>query len=119
MNLIIKSVFIAVVLLAGCNDSKPAKLQPYEPAWEDRNKPNVRFPGPWIETYNIDIASTLAKKNITGCGDFHYRVAYNSTSEFLVACTRDGKTWLAYTVFPNIGTVLPMLGRSDMPATPR
>ncbi|WP_143482089.1 hypothetical protein [Pseudomonas congelans] len=64
------------------------------------------YPAPWLERFNADINKALASSQIRGCGQYRYRVSTRSSSEFLVYCSRDGKNWLAYMVWPKISKVL-------------
>jgi len=63
------------------------------------------YPLPWVERINVDIAKTLVANNIRGCGQYKERKAATSSSEFLISCTRDGKTWKYYLVFTASGDV--------------
>lgn len=57
----------------------------------------------WVENFNADIAKALAKNKARDCGEFKYREAKHSKSEFLVACTRDGERWSYYVAFTASG----------------
>lgn len=63
------------------------------------------FPGDWQEP-TPDVIVALAKKQIRGCGEFYQKVAASSSTEYMVACTRDRKIWVAYRVWPRIDEVL-------------
>lgn len=88
-----------VGLLAACGPADPAS----EPTVAER------FPGPWRE-FTPDVARTLAKNGVRGCGEFYQRLSATMNTpggeEYLVACTRDGDTWAGYLVWPSIGRVL-------------
>lgn len=64
-----------------------------------------RYPGPWQEDFNLGISKALAGKKIRGCGQYKFRESSMDKKEYLVYCTRDGNDWLAYLVWPNIGSV--------------
>ena len=67
------------------------------------------YPGPWLEdssTANFRaIVKALSVNNIRSCGEFHYRPSAYHADEYLVYCTRDGKIWVAYQVWPRIPQV--------------
>lgn len=54
----------------------------------------------------LDIARALKANNITGCGDLEYYLNPGQTSEYTVKCSRDGKTYTTYTVWPKIEKVM-------------
>jgi len=54
-----------------------------------------------------DIIIALAKKQITGCGEFKWELYPGEKSIYLVNCTKDGKNWTRYTVYGATGEVLP------------
>lgn len=61
--------------------------------------------GRWMSDSPTDIVRTLVSNNVRGCGEFHYKINFRSTGEYLVYCTRDGRKWTAYVVWPNIDRV--------------
>lgn len=65
-----------------------------------------QYPAPWVDDFNFNITKTLTQAKVRECGIIKYRVAYNSSSEFLVACSSDGTTWKTYMVWPNTGKVM-------------
>ncbi|CAM8642509.1 hypothetical protein MCEMSEM18_03523 [Comamonadaceae bacterium] len=65
-----------------------------------------QYPGTWSDTPNAGIMRALASNNVAGCGQYSYKAAAGSSSEYLVYCTRDGKNWMAYLVWPKIGKVM-------------
>jgi hypothetical protein len=84
---------LAVIVIAvGC-DSRP---------WAED------YPGPWKDpsmedppTYTFRaIATTLGTNDVRGCGSWYYRPRAYRPNEYLVYCTRDGKVWVAYRVWP-------------------
>ena len=64
------------------------------------------YPGPWHHEFNLGITKALAKKQISGCGEYKYRTHKSSSNEYLVYCTRDGSHWTAYLVWDLIGKVM-------------
>jgi len=61
-----------------------------------------RYPGPWKEDFNAPISKALAQNSARGCGEFKYRQSSKDKGEYLVYCTRDGRNWSAYFVWPSI-----------------
>ena len=66
------------------------------------------YPGPWKDpsvgdtssyTFNA-IVKTLMINDVRGCGFWYYRPRAYRPNEYLVYCTRDGKVWVAYRVWP-------------------
>ena len=64
---------------------------------------SARYPGPWREDLNVEITKTLVAKKVKGCGEYKYRETHRH--EYLVHCSRDGKNWIAYQVWPKIGEI--------------
>jgi hypothetical protein len=64
-----------------------------------------QYPGPW-QPATGEVAVTLAKNHAQGCGEFYQKPHVSSQGEFLVACTRDGQTWMGYMVWPATGRIL-------------
>lgn len=67
----------------------------------------ITYESSWFEptlTETGGIGRTLSRNGIRGCGEFHIKVI--ETSEYLVACTSDGKNWIYYMVHTNAGKVL-------------
>jgi hypothetical protein len=60
----------------------------------------------WQSGPHQGIMQALANHHATGCGEFYYRAATHSSTEFLVHCTADGTHWTAYLVWPAIGKVI-------------
>jgi hypothetical protein len=54
------------------------------------------YPGPWKRDAQPQLTRTLAKAGARGCGDYAWRQHASQSSEFLVYCTRDGRTWSAW-----------------------
>lgn len=65
-----------------------------------------RYPGPWKEDFNVDITKALVAKGIKECGEYKYRPSALDRDEYLVHCTRDGKRWSAYLVWPKIKEIM-------------
>lgn len=64
-----------------------------------------RYPGPWRDDFNLPISKAFARSAINGCGEYKYRPSIRDKGEFLVYCTRDGKSWEAYLVWAPISKV--------------
>lgn len=67
---------------------------------------STRYPKPWRENFNLEITRSLSNKNIRGCGQYKFRESSKDKGEYLVYCSRDGRNWLAYIVWPNINNVM-------------
>jgi hypothetical protein len=91
---------VAVVVAVAVDDYRKSRIDPSPTA-----PMSVQYPGPWREEFNRDIAVTLAKNKIAGCGQFKFRSAAQSANEYLVYCTRDGANWIGYLVYKASGTV--------------
>lgn len=65
-----------------------------------------RYPAPWRDDFNSGITKALVAGGIRGCGEYKYRPSAIDRSEYLVYCTRDGRRWMAYIVWPNIKQVM-------------
>ena len=65
-----------------------------------------RYPGPWIEDFNIDITKVLMANNVRTCGQYKYRKSSRDEGEYLVYCTTNGMRWSAFTVWVPIGNVM-------------
>jgi len=66
-----------------------------------------RFPGPWKSGENERLAKLLAANKVTGCDAPHWRTYHNEPStELLVYCSPDGKTWTAWLVWGSIKQVV-------------
>jgi hypothetical protein len=87
-------VVVGAALLAGCSPNAPDMTS------------SKRYPAPWHDDANLEISRTLAWNQISGCGEFHYRPAYDNEThqglsgngEYLVYCF-DGTTTATYVVF--------------------
>lgn len=64
------------------------------------------YPAPWREDAEPTIIRTLLKNNVNGCGQFQWRRSATARDEFLIYCTRDGRAWTAFQVWPSINKVL-------------
>ena len=80
-----KSLFFALSMLA-----LPAAVSAgeYVPPWHDPD---------------TAVTSVLLKNKARGCGEYYYLDHRSSSNQKLVYCTPDGKSWLAYIVWVNIG----------------
>ena len=57
---------------------------------------------PWHDP-DMAVTSVLLKNKARGCGEYFYLDLRSSSNQKLVYCTPDGKSWLAYIVWVNIG----------------
>lgn len=82
-----------VGLLAGCGG--PPKTQSEE------------YPGAWSEP-SAEVIRVLASNSVRGCGEFYQKASSYGPEfgEFLLYCTRDGKTWVAWKVWTHTNKVL-------------
>jgi hypothetical protein len=88
--------------LASCGEKN---TEAEKPIWKDLPI-DQRYPGPWKEDFHVGITRALAINKIEGCGQYKYRQSSNMDNEYVVYCTRDGKTWVSYLVFPQIEKAL-------------
>ncbi len=65
-----------------------------------------RYSQPWRDDFHLGITKAFAAKSIRECGQYKFRESSRDKNEFLVYCTRDGRTWKAFIVWPNIGEVM-------------
>lgn len=82
-----KRYFVLCCLLVAAT---PARAADYQGSWQDGR---------------AEVAKALIKGGARGCGEFYQKPHKSFTNEWLVACTRNGKTFTAYRVWPNIGRV--------------
>jgi hypothetical protein len=61
--------------------------------------------GTWQSNPPNDIIQTLISNDVRGCGEFHYKPSAQNSGEYLVYCTRDGRTWTAYLVWPDVDRI--------------
>lgn len=77
------------------------------------------YPAPWLTDGPAfdEIAVTLGRSSIGGCGEFHYRLAKGEpdAGEALVYCTSDGRNWTHYLVFYNINKVMRIAAEPGVP----
>lgn len=66
---------------------------------------NTTYPAPWSSATKPEITRALMAAGVTGCGYLEYRVSTRSRTEYLVACSRNGQSWLVYMVWPAINEV--------------
>lgn len=64
-----------------------------------------RYPGPWRLDFYGGITQTLISNGVRGCGEYKWRESSHDRGEYLVYCSRDGKRWLVYLIWPNTGKV--------------
>lgn len=72
------------------------------------------YPGPWRTDAAPGITRTLARHGVAGCGQYAWRQRAGGGDEFLVYCTADGRTWMAWLAWPKIEKVM-----GPYPADPR
>lgn len=84
----------------------PTNQTPMAGAHAQASTLDQRYPGAWSDAPNVGIARALGKNSVNGCGEYYYRAAAGSTSEFLVYCTRNGTTWTSYLVWPLIEKIM-------------
>lgn len=65
----------------------------------------TRYGGAWSDV-DGDVAGTLARNAVHGCGEAYQRASTRDQDEYLVYCTGDGATWTAYLVWPKANRVL-------------
>ena len=75
-----------------------------------------RFPGPWKTGENERLTKLFDANKVT-CASPHWRTYHNEPStELLVYCSTDGKTWNAYLVWGSIKKVMgPLDPFADIP----
>lgn len=81
---------IALIMVCGCQEERTLAEQ---------------YPGHWQEPTG-DVMRTLARNHVAGCGEFYQKPAAFAQAEYAVACTRDGKNWNVWLVWPVIDKVL-------------
>ena len=64
-----------------------------------------RYSGAWSDELDRSISNTLSKNNVSECTRYRYQSSVNDPSDYLVSCTVDGKTWVAYHVNTDVGVV--------------
>lgn len=65
-----------------------------------------QYPGPWRDDLKIELVKLLVANKARGCGEFWWRTRNGETgpyAEYLVYCTRDGKRWTAWLLWPGSG----------------
>ena len=77
-----------------------------------KNTENIRIGDDWYSDwssdFHLDISRTLSANRIRGCGEFRFRRNLSDASDFVVSCTRDGKTWKGYRVSTSQNKVTPV-----------
>jgi hypothetical protein len=91
---------IFIIALSACNQDSAYQPSSHTPTLAER------YPGPWHEEFNADIARALAAKSITGCGQFKFKASSQDSGEYVVYCTRDGESWVAYLVWTKVNEVI-------------
>ena len=64
-----------------------------------------RYSGTWSDNQDRSITKTLSRNNVSDCRAYRYQKSVNDPSDYLVSCTGDGKTWVAYHVNTDVGVV--------------
>lgn len=85
---------MAGFLLAGAVALAPVCAEAEPPAGE--------YVTPWHDPA-MAVTSILLKNKARGCGEYYYLDHRSSSNQKLVYCTPDGKSWLTYIVWVNIG----------------
>ena len=67
---------------------------------------NATYPAPWSSAIKPEVTRALLAAGVTGCGYLEHRVSTRSRTEYLVACSRNGQSWLVYMVWPAINEVM-------------
>lgn len=76
----------------------------------------AQYGGSWKSNFHQGITKALMSHNARDCGEYHYKESVSSANEFVVYCTRDGKNWSAYLVWPQNGDVMgPYQTSKDLP----
>lgn len=66
-----------------------------------------RYPGPWQSSENARLRKVLEANKATGCETLYWRTYHNEpTTDYLVYCSPDGKTWTAWLVWTSIKQVV-------------
>lgn len=94
--LMIIAICVYVILPDKSETASVANLQS-----QDARSMAEEYPGRWQSDPRLDIVRTLIAQDIRGCGEFHWKSHYRDISDYLVYCTRDGKNWTAYIVWPD------------------
>lgn len=64
----------------------------------------------------VAISKALSKNKVRDCGEYYYKPKNDGTANYLVAGTRNGKSWHYYIVKTNEGEVEgPLTGRYSAP----
>jgi hypothetical protein len=85
---IIALAFVCMVL-AACSQEKPSP---------------ALYPGPWKDDANFALVKTLVANKVGGCREIWYRTRSGDDDgqpEYLVYCTSDGRTWVAWLAWPS------------------
>lgn len=96
----------ALLSMAGCKDEKSFA---------------EHYPGPWKDEPKIELVRLLVAQGARGCGEFWWRTRDGETgqhAEYLVYCSRDGKTWKAWLLWPGTGKASGPTGIEDGPPPP-
>jgi len=84
--------------------------------------PSASFPGPWKDDANIPLVRTLVTNKVGGCAEIWYRRRVGDDDgrpEFLVYCTSDGRSWVAWFAWPSRNQVTGPHGTYPDIAPPR
>ncbi len=84
---------LCLITLLSCSDSRELTVA-------------ERYPGPWVDAFNLKITKALVSNHVRLCGDYKYRKSSQDNGEYLVYCTVDDDNWYAYTVWANTGAVV-------------
>lgn len=80
---------------------------------------STTYPGPWRNSGPAfdEIALTLGREHVLGCGEFYFKLANGERDPGLarVYCTVDGASWDAYLVNYKAGEVLNVQAEGEPP----
>ncbi len=85
-------LFIITNKCAGSASNIIDDTRTYDQSWRSPNVEELR-----------EISRLMIKNNVSGCGEYHIKEIENS--EFVVACTVDGKNWTYYVAWPNVNKI--------------
>ena len=93
--LIIFGLIIAIMVVGNLNNESSNVIE------DERT-----YVKPWrapIGDELLKIGKLMVANRIKGCGEYHVKEV--TDGEYVVACTRDGKNWTYYVVWPNIDKI--------------
>ncbi len=90
-NKLITVIALALIMLTSCGSTEELATKELTLA--------ERFAGAWNTEFDLGIAKALGENGVQGCGEFKYKSSSQDQGEYLVHCSRDGETWVAYLVW--------------------